>query len=234
MRQQKLIIERVDEVKDKILDFKKIIVSQDIADYYRQKLELTVLLFDFGAKAFKFGQEIIIDFDTRILNEYQYFSRAQATLLKLNLKSETSVDSLMAIDDAFMAVRYIVNDTLDLISLHIGSEIKRLNKITELYGIQDVYSDYATIRPILREVEKIIADTREQRGVARIDKYIDIMSSGKYEKMVNFCYDIEEIEGRLKRKKRSETKVAKRWMVGILVSVVIAAGGFLIKAFVDR
>lgn len=219
----------LDKTRSALLSLKEVGIDESIRNLYQKKLELTIQLFDFGADAFKTGQEIIEGFDTRILNEHQYFSRAQNTLLNKAQNGKIDIDSLLAIDDALTAVRHIVNDTLDLIVLHAGKERNRLNKICQTVNISEVYSDYDKVRATIISVNKDIADTRRVRGVLRIEKYIDIFTSGKYEDIVKFCHSIDEIEERLKKKKASEFIAAKRFWIGASIAVFAAISGLAIK-----
>ena len=219
----------LEKTRAALLSLKEANIDASVRSLYQKKLELAIQLFDFGADAFKTGQEVIEGFDTRILNEHQYFSRAQNTLLNQAQNGKLNIDSLLAIDDALTAVRHIVNDTLDLIILHAGKERKRLNKICQTVTISEVYQDYDKVRATIVAVNKEIADTRRVRGVLRVEKYIEIFTSGQYSEIVNFCHSIEEIEDRLKKKKAKEFIDAKRFWIGIFVAVT---AGIILKLII--
>ena len=231
MVDKKITFDNINETRLALLNLKNLKIEPTIADYYGRKIELTIQLFDFGAKAFKSGQQIIDGFDTRILNEYQYFSRAQNTFISLSRQNTLSSDALLAIDDALSAVRHIINDTLDLIVTHASIEIKRLNNICETEGIADVIKDVGDVYILLSELHETIAQTREVRGVARIEYYIDIFVSGKYEKLIDFCQTIPMIEDALKKRKRREYLTGKRWFVGLVMAFLLGLVGVLLKAF---
>jgi hypothetical protein len=219
----------LEKTRSALLALKNVEIDESVKNLYQKKLELAIQLFDFGADAFKTGQEVIEGFDTRILNEHQYFSRAQNTLLNQAQKGSLDIDSLFAIDDALSAVRHIVNDTLDLIVLHAGKERNRLNKICQTVTISDVYPEYDKARATIVEVNKEIAETRRVRGVLRVEKYIHIFTSGKYADIVNFCHSINEIEDRLKKKKAKEYIDSKRFWIGASIAIAGLIATIIIK-----
>lgn len=205
-----------------LLVLKNATIDENISAFYQKKLDLTVQLFNYGADAFKMAQLITEDFDTRILNEHQYFSRALTTIAENALNGVLNVDSLFAVDDALSAVRHILNDTLDLIVVHAINERDRLNALSTTISLSDVYKEYDQIRPMLLAVNEKISHTRRVRGVMRIESYLEMFESGQYAQLVKFCQDISEIEDRIKRKKTEQFAVARRIWIGMIISAFVA------------
>lgn len=225
----------IDDLKESLKSLKELDFSETISSLYQKKFDFLIELFDYGAETFKKSQELIVNgLDTRILNEYQYFSRAQNSFLRASVKGVLDIDICLAIDDALSASRHILNDNLDILTLHASSERKRLNDICEMIHISDVYEDDDKVRASITYFEDKIATTRRTRGILRIEEYIEMVSSDNYSVLMRFFSDIEEIEIKIKKKKKSEYVVGRRWIVGIVL--IIAGWVFIpiIKAEINK
>ena len=225
----------IDEFKESLKTLKELEFNETIASLYKKKFDFLIELFDYGSETFKKSQELIAGgLDTRILNEYQYFSRAQNSFLRASIKGVLDIDVCFAIDDALSASRHILNDNLDILNLHASSERKRLNDICEMIHICDVYEDDDKVRNAITYFEDKIAETRRTRGVLRIEEYIEMTNSENYTVLMSFFSNIEEIEIKIKKKKRAEYVVGRRWIVGLML--IIAGWIFIpiIKAEVTK
>lgn len=225
---------KVDLLKKEIEAIKLLDFNESISSLYQKKLDFLVKLFDYGAQVFKKSQKVILGLDTRILNEYQYFSRAQNTLIRIAISKELDIDACFAIDDALSAARHILNDTIDILVLHASSQRQRLSDICETIHMDDVYSNGKELKQAINYFEDKIAHTRKIRGVLRIEEYIEMVESDHYKFLINFLNDISEIEFKIKKRKKAENIVGKRWTIGIIVIII---GWFclpIVKSAVDK
>lgn len=189
----------------------------------QEKLRFSLDVFDFGARAYKKAQHLIVEIDDKIHNEFAYYGRAKTTILKSILDNSASHEDFeLAVDQATSAASNILCDSLDIVYFYAIEESKRISSISKFSNIVDVYPEYKEVRKILTNVSDSISLSREVRGIQRLEMYKDFVSGQNYEKLVQYCDQIPDIEADLKKRRAKEVLDARRWVLSLLFPAAIA------------
>lgn len=192
-------------------------------EQYRNRLEQTVRVYNHGQQAYKAAQQLLLKIDDKVHNEFSYYARAKTSVVKGILENKFDENFDMAVSDAFGAARHILNDCLDLVIAYATHESNRLSKICKYSTISDVYSDFPDVKRTIDSVAHVISQSRGERGIERVNSYIDIVESNDYQKLLNYCHDVQLIEDSLKSKKASERLAASRFAIGTSLALCGAA-----------
>jgi hypothetical protein len=183
-------------------------------------------IFDKGAEAYKTGQILFEKIDGKIHNEFVYSSRAKSTILRCIIEGKFNNDFDLSINNATESACHILNDSLDLVFLYAKQESERLSKICDFSGIRDVYDKYAEVGTIINKIALQISQSRKTRGSQRVEKYIQLTESDDYQILINFCYAIPKIEEDLKKKRKEEVDVSRKWGLTIITRII---GGIIVS-----
>ena len=197
-------------------------VREGIANFmeqYRNRLEQTVRVYNHGQKAYKSAQQLLLRIDDKVHNEFSYYARAKTSIVKGILDDKFDSNFDMAVNDAFGAARHILNDCLDLVVAYATHETMRLSQICKYTTISDVYSDFPQVKRTIDNIAHAISHSRSERGIERVDSYIGIVESDSYQKLLDYCHDVQVIEDNLKSKKKSEKNAATKFAIVLSASL---------------
>jgi hypothetical protein len=203
--------------------------NSSIPEKHTSRILLIIQVFDAGAEAYKKAQLLIVKNDDRIHNEFAYCARAMTSIFKSICTNTYDENFDLALDDALNASRHILNDCLDFIVSYAIQESTKANEIAKFSSIIDVRKDYPEIRKIMKSFKEKISLSRKERGLVRIDEYIEMVESEQYKKLIDYCDDIPDIVAELKKKKLNEYQSSRNWVIGIAIALVSLVVGSILK-----